>query len=153
MTYARGTTVSVERSKTEIEAILARYGATDFVRGESFETGNAWIAFAFRERYYRMLLPMPDYSEYEQTPTGRRRTEAAALAAWEQGVRERWRALALLLKANLEAVNSGILTMERAFLAHLMLPDGTRVEEWLAPQIDAAYRDGRMPPMLTAGKP
>ena len=68
-------------------------------------------------------------------------------------MRERWRALALLLKANLEAVSSGILTLERAFLAHLMLPDGTRVEEWLAPQIDAAYREGAMPPMLPAGRP
>jgi len=39
-------------------------------------------------------------------------------------VQQRYRAIALIIKTNLEAVIAGIATFEQAFLAYLLLPDG-----------------------------
>ena len=59
--------------------------------------------------------------------------------------------LLLIIRAKLEAVESGLTTLENEFLANILLPDGGTVGEWLAPQIDEAYGTGRMPAMLELG--
>lgn len=69
---------------------------------------------------------------------------------WEQACRQKWRALALVVKAKLEAVESGISEFEEEFLAHIVLPDGQTVGRWMQPQIADAYGSGKMPPMLPA---
>jgi hypothetical protein len=69
-------------------------------------------------------------------------------AAWEQACRQRWRALALVVKAKLEAVECGISTFEEEFLAWMMLPDGSTVGDRMLPQLETAYRTGQMPPLL-----
>jgi hypothetical protein len=53
---------------------------------------------------------------------------------WEQDVRECWRALLLLIKANLEAVDRGIVRAEEAFMAFLIAPSGQTVGEIVLPQ-------------------
>lgn len=66
------------------------------------------------------------------TPTGRRtRSDDAAEKAWEQATRQRWRALHLVVKAKLEAVESGITVFDDEFLAHIVLPDGGTVGRWM----------------------
>lgn len=72
---------------------------------------------------------------------------------WRDGaaIKQRWRALALIIKAKLEAVESGISEFDDEFLANIMLPDGATVGEWFRPQLAEAYRIGSMPtglPML-----
>jgi hypothetical protein len=91
---------------------------------------------------------MPDLADFRQSETGRRRTESAAQAAYDQAVRARWRALLLIIKAKLEAIAGGISTLEREFLADVVMPDSQTVGQWLAPQLEAAYQSGRMPPLL-----
>ncbi|WP_198651245.1 hypothetical protein [Salinicola sp. CPA57] len=68
--------------------------------------------------------------------------------AWEQACRQRWRALALVIKAKLEAVESGITMFEEEFLAHIVLPNGGTVGGWMLPQIKKSYDSGSMPPLL-----
>ena len=85
--------------------------------------------------------------KYARTLRNSRRTAAAQRSAWEQACRKRWRALLLIIRAKLEAVESGITTLESEFLANIVLPDGGTVGQWLAPQIDAAYATVRLPPM------
>ena len=53
-----------------------------------------------------------------------------------------------MIKAKLEAVESGISTVEAEFLANIVLPDNNTAGDWMIPQIDEAYRTGEMPPML-----
>ena len=77
-----------------------------------------------------------------------RRTQAQAEKEYEQAVRQRWRALALAIKAKLEMVESGITTLEQEFLAYIVLPSGQSVGEWLAPQMERADITGRMPALL-----
>ena len=152
MRYAQSTLVSSERSKAEIERILSRYGAESFMYG--FKEDKAVIGFKMSNRLIRFELPMPDKKadEFWKTPTGRRtRNEYQAASAWEKASRQRWRALALVIKAKLEAVESGISEFEQEFMANIVLPDGKTVGEHLKPQIESAYGSGKMPKLLTLG--
>lgn len=149
MAYAEKTSVSVSRTKADIEDLVQRYGADQFVSG--YKNDIAVIGFSIEGRQIRFLLPLPDKKdrEYWYTPgRGLRRTEESAHAAWEQACRSRWRALYLIVKAKLEAVEAGISTVEREFFYDIVLPDGRTAGEWMAPQIEAAYQTGQMPAML-----
>jgi hypothetical protein len=131
----------------EIERTLQRYGADAFAYFS--EAGRAMIAFRLGGRQIKFILALPDKGLREFTHHTRGvRTADAAMAAWEQACRQRWRALALVIKAKLEAVAAGITTVEDEFLAHTVLPDGRTVGEWAKPELDEAYRIGAMPKSL-----
>ena len=150
--YAKDTTVAVEKSRGEIERTLARYGATAFAYG--WDQERAMLQFEADHRMVRFLLPLPDRNavEFQRTPSrGFARSDEQVYAAWEQACRQRWRALALVVKAKLEAVSAGISEFEDEFLAHIVLPDGSTAGQWMRPQIAAAYETSRMPPMLALG--
>lgn len=144
--FAADTKVPIEQSRREVERILQRYGAEAFSYGH--DANRARIMFAAHGRHVRFDMPMPPLSEFSRTPAGHRRSTSSAEAAREQALRQRWRALALVVKAKLEAVESGLVTFEEEFLAHVVLPDGTTVGEWSAPQLEEAYATGAMPAVL-----
>lgn len=146
--YAEDTQVSADRSEAEIRSTLRRYGAEQFLSGWNGDV--AFIAFRLQSRFVRFELRMPDrqHRDFTLTPTGRTRTPQAAAEAWEQECRRRWRALALVIKAKLEAVDTGIVSFEREFLAHIILPNQQTVGEWMEPQLQQAYTDGEMPALL-----
>ena len=146
--YAENTSVSVDRSKAEIEKVLHRYGADQFLYGTSSD--GALIGFRAHGRFVRFRLPLPDPKshEYTRTPTGKARHPETANEAWEKGCRQRWRALCLVIKAKLEAVESEITDFETEFMGHLMLPDGRTAGEWFLPQLELAYETGQMPESL-----
>ena len=54
----------------------------------------------------------------------------------------------LIVKAKLEAIEAGISTIEREFLADVVMPNNQTVGQWLAPQIEQVYLSGKMPPLL-----
>jgi hypothetical protein len=149
--YAADTSVDSTRSRGEIERTLARYGATQFAYGWNPE--HAMIGFVAKDRQVRFVLPLPSRTDraITHTPAKRiRRDPAGVEAAYEQAVRQRWRALALVIKAKLEAVEAGIVTFEDEFAMHMVLPDGQTVGQWITPQIDRAYESGQMPAPLLA---
>lgn len=139
--YAQNTDVTSDRSRAEIERTLTRYGATSFMYG--WEADRAAIQFVKDGRRIRFVLPLPDRNDREFTHHSRgRRTENAIETAYEQAVRQRWRALALMVKAKLEAVASGIVTFETEFLPHTVLPSGRTVAEDVLPAVAIAYDTG-----------
>jgi len=145
--YAETTTVSSEKSRGEIERIVSYYGADSFMYG--WEGTKAVIGFRMNGKMVRFLIPLPDKSEFRHTPAKKRvRNEEDQYRAWEQAVRQRWRALALVVKAKLEAVESGITSFEIEFMAHVLLPDGKTVGDFMIPQIEESYKTGKMPSML-----
>lgn len=149
--YAENTSVSVEASRGEIERTLQRYGATSFAYG--WDQLKAVVEFAADERRIRFTLPLPDINsdEFRLTPAKRyARSADDQQKAWEQACRQRWRALALAIKAKLEAVEAGITSFEDEFMAHIVLPDGSTVGGWMKPQIQRAYSSGAMPALLPA---
>ncbi len=147
MTYAENTAVSVEASRAEIERTLARYGADQFMYG--WDADRAVVAFRAANRQIRFVVTLPSRDERRFTHHSRgTRTPEAALAEWEKACRQRWRALALVIKAKLEAVSTGISEFEQEFLANIVLPDGSTVGQFMAPQVARAYENGTMPSFL-----
>jgi len=54
-TFAASTSVSVEKSKGEIERVLTKYGADAFQSGWDRKRGKAMVAFEFDGRHVLML--------------------------------------------------------------------------------------------------
>lgn len=138
MTYAANTTVPPERSRAEIERTVTRYGADAF--GYGYEGTRAVVTFRAHGRMVRFEIGVPQARDFS--------TENKRL----QAERQRWRALLLMVKAKLEAVSSGIVSFEEEFLAHVVLPSGATVGEFMAPQVELAYEDGTMPSLLPAAR-
>jgi hypothetical protein len=153
--YAQGTSTSVEDSRREIEKVLQRYNASGFgyswerrempivptpVHGAKTEMVEfATVAFQFKERRIRLDVPMPT------------QRELGAKRNVEQATRERWRAMVLVIRAKLEAVASGISTLEQEFLANVVTQDGRTVGEILVPRLSEATKAGRLLPPAQEG--
>ena len=147
--FAEKTGVASATSRAEIERTLARYGADGFMYG--WADDSAVVAFRMSNRHIKFVLPLPDRQSREFTHTPERSTERSASkaeAAYEQAVRQRWRALALVIKAKLEAVESGITEFDAEFLNWIVLPDGKTVGQQVIPLIENAYQSGEMPKLL-----
>lgn len=95
--------------------------------------------FVMKSAQYRLEVPLPKPKEY------------ATPAKWEQSCRERWRAVVLLVKAKLELARLGVSTVEREFLADLVLPDGQTLHTAMRGPIADALANGRMPRLLLPG--
>lgn len=147
--YAANTTVAADKTRREIESALSRWGANAFMYG--WQNQRAVLAFEAHRRQIRFELPMPDRNDREFTHTpskGQRRSAGQVEQMYDQAVRARWRALLLIIKAKLEAIESGITSFEDEFLAHTVIASGATVSDWLQPQIAESYESGAMPPML-----
>jgi hypothetical protein len=142
MAFAEKTKVSVDQSRAEVEKTLLRYGAKSFAyftetRSGAGDAGElAVIMFEAGDRRIRFDLTMP-------MPSGSKDRDA-------QVRRQRWRALLLCIKAKLESVASKIETFEEAFLAHVVMPDGSTVGAHTKNIIARSYEDGSMQPLLPA---
>lgn len=153
--YARETSVSREKSLMEIQQTLARYRASKFMYG--YEDQGAMVAFEMCGRRIRFVLQLPSMEEdcfkFEKSRSryntyGPRRSSEAQRKHWEQACRQRWRALSLVIKAKLEAVESGITEFEDEFLAHIVLPDNSTVGAHARRAVAVAYETGVMPALL-----
>lgn len=136
--YAEDTTVTVEKSKAQIERLLMDWKATTFAS----MTGplQAVIMFEMAERKIKFVVPLPQRQEFD----GRRKPQEAM----EQATRSRWRALYLALRAKLEMAATGITSFEDEFLSHIVMPNGQTVGEMTRPRIAQAYQSGEVRPLL-----
>lgn len=147
--YASKTEVAPEKSRMEIEQTLRRYGATSFAYAT--EDNMAMLAFKAKGRFIRFMLPMPDRRsrDFTHTPArGQLRSAKEQETAYDQACRQRWRAMALLIKAKLEAIESGIVSFEDEFLSATVLPSGQTAGQYMIPQLAAAYERNEMPALL-----
>ena len=146
--FASGTDVPISKSRLEIEAMLQRNGATGIVSAWDGDTGRHFLEFKIpvldAVRVVRVEVPMPSIEDPEirYTPTGKRRESSAAQRSWEQVCKQRWRQMKLILHAKLEAIRVGISTVEREFLADLVMPDGRTVGQHALPQLPHALESG-----------
>lgn len=137
MSYAAKTKVPVPRTRLELESLLQRRGAEGFAF--SWDPSNHLIEFLRGGVRVRFRLP---------------RSTFRAESAREQDERRRWRALLLVVKAKLEAVDSGISVFEDEFLAHIVDPRTNRtVGEVLVPRIQAGAQHLQLPPYEPPGEP
>lgn len=128
--FAAQTRVGVEQTRTEIERTLSRYGATAFAY--MTQQGRAIIAFEASERHIKITVPLPPGDSEKE----------------KQEARQRWRALLLVIKAKLESVESGIETLEEAFYANIVMPDGRTIYESTRDSVAVAYEGGKVQALL-----
>lgn len=136
--YAFDTSVPVDRSKQQIEALLSKHGADGFHTGWQSPRGDdpGWdaIEFLWKQKTIRFRLARPTMRPG---------------AALDQKNRQRWRVLHLVIKAKLEAVEAGVVTFEEEFLPFIVTANGRTVFEVLQPRLMAA---DAQPLQLEAGK-
>lgn len=131
MAYAEKTTVPVSKSRIEIKELIRKHGARQFISGYS---GNkVMIGFTAENRQIRFIIEIPEGKTDKQQ---------------EQVERQRWRALLLVIKAKFEAIESGVSCFDDEFMAHIVLPDGQTISEYMLPQIESVYQSGAMPALL-----
>lgn len=133
MAYAVATKVTVSNSRSAIEAMLRKAGATRIITMD--ERLESVVAFELAERLIKIHVPIAgDISDQRR--------------------RSLWRSLHLIIRAKLEAVAEKVTTVEQEFLAHVVMPEGQTVGEWIRPQLAIAYKHdqgvahGDMPRML-----
>ena len=134
--YAESTEVPVAKSKAAIEMLLQQHGATEFASG--WDPTHDKLQFRLREQTIRFVLPRPNPADrrFTHDRRGMRRSPAAVQRALEQKDRQRWRALYLVIRAKLEAVESGIAVYEQEFLAFIVDPStGLTVGDILVPRL------------------
>ncbi len=128
-TYAQDTNVPAYKSQAEVRQMLAKMGADQFALMEM--DGRVVMRFRVRQTTYQIERPaLPDIPK----------------KSVEQRERAAWRALVLLVKAKMVAIDQGITTVEREFFADVVLRDGSKLIEHQESLIDWAYEDG--PPRL-----
>lgn len=130
MSFAKKTSVSVEKTQMEMRRLLEKYGATAFMFAQ--ESTKATVAFQMKGRNIKFNLPMIKILKEKD----------------RQIERTRWRCLLLAIKAKLECQATGISSFENEFMAHIMMPDGHTVSEHISPKISEAYKNGAMPLLL-----
>lgn len=150
--YASDTKVSPEQTLMDIRRTLSKYKAVGF--GIVEDETRVGVTFDMEGRRVRFVVPLPERNKKEYQylrNTGKVRMGQFSPEKYEQAIRQRWRALLLTIKAKLESVESEIETFEEAFLAHIVLPDGSTVGDIALPQIQQSYIDRKMPPLLGSG--
>jgi hypothetical protein len=130
--YAENTTVPVGQSRTQIETMLRKAPATRIITMD--EAHEAVVMFMLAGRLIKLRIEIPGDAN-------------------DQRRRAVWRGLGLVVKAKIEAVAQGITSVEQEWLAHVVLPDGSTVGDWIEPQLKVAYDKGRMPtePLMLEG--
>lgn len=145
-TYATDTVVTVQKSKADIENELRRFGCDRLASFE--EPGRAGVVFERLGVRFRVVLELGSANDHQRTKTGIVRSAAQQREAFDKETRRRWRALFLVIKAKLVAVEEGISTVEEEFLAWAMLPSGETVGDIVMPQIREVVRTGQLPPLM-----
>lgn len=148
MSYASQTNVPVIQSQAEIERTISRYGAENFIFGK--RNGKAVIGFELKTRAIKMSMDIPPRAVFFKDKKGKVLTENQAESKRAQRERALWRAMALIVKAKLEAVESGVATIEQEFLAYTVIPGGQTVAEAIQPRLQAWIDEGKVPQLLLA---
>lgn len=128
--YAERTKVPVAKSQQEVRDMLKKLGADRIAVMEERTGSSVWFEIA--PRGYVIRSP--------HAPANKANSDV-----WH---RESWRALVLLVKAKMVAIQQGITTIEREFLADTIMPDGTTLIEHAPEMIERVYAEGG-PPRLT----
>jgi len=155
--YAAGTTVSISKSREEIEETLRRFGAAKQVWARDDEQGLVTAAFNRGDRTYRISFRLPPLSRFESyrrkgSYYDTQRSESAAKTAQEQENRRLFRSFGNYLKAMLAAIDDGIIQADEALLPYMMLASGHTVAEEMEANIERVLAGAPPLPMLGGGQ-
>lgn len=127
MSYARRTKVPVDKTRMDIERLVKKYGAKGFA--SAWQDKSARVEFLCHNRHVRLTVSTDNKTAQDE--------------------REQWRALLLLVKAKLVAVDAKIATFEEAFIGEIVVPaTGKTVWETAREPLRIAYETNKSVPLL-----
>ena len=150
MTYASATSVPAHRTRSEIEALLQKHGATGFGFVSDSDRGIERMEFKMPMRgnvlVVRLEMPIPDREQFRyDTRLHRTRSADDQQRRFDQAYRSAWRALLLILKAKLVAVEQGARTFEQEFLYDIVIGSGQQtLGQNIAPRLSEAVAGGML---------
>jgi len=138
--YAERTRVPALQTRTEVETMLRKRGASGVLLGTTSD--QAMVMFEMCGWRVKFLLPLPTV------------TRSQSQSKVDAETRRRWRALLLVIKAKLEAVSSNIVAFEREFLPFIVTnAGGQTVADQLLPTLGSIVTSGELPRLLGPGAP
>lgn len=150
MSYAKGTSVTADRTIEEVKGLLRRRGCD---RIATFEEPRRFvIAFESEGVAYRLGITLPDPSDdtFWYHSRGRRSDQSAA-DHYRQECNRRMRSLSLYLKATLVAVEDGIIDLRAALFGNIMLAGGQTVAERHAEDLSMQIASGGLASLALPG--
>lgn len=121
--YAEGTSVTAEKSRGEIMALLSENGVTR--QAQATEPEGDTIQFELDGRRYRFYIPRPTMDEVRRMYPNAYDHKAKLDGEW----RRRWRANLMLLKMKLEFADGETSTVERELMPYLLTAGGKTLGE------------------------
>jgi len=137
MAYGANTEVPFARSVSEIIGLLKKAGADQIAQIDTRQGFD--LMFTMADRLVRFRVLFPDAAAIQKL-CGPRQDPARVAEQWR---RQRGRALLLVIKAKLESVESDVETFEEAFLANVVMADGTTLYERVKQPIALEYQTGK----------
>lgn len=138
-TYAGETTVPVELTLAEIQALLAQRGAVNIATGRRDRQAPpiGWVSFSVEAHDFLLRLPLPVLTDpsIAAGPNGKARTEEQARRALAQRERAAWRALLLSMRGRFVSIDAGISTLAREFLGD-MVYGGRTIADAVLPAVE-----------------
>lgn len=153
MAYAENTTIPVEKSMNEINALIKKRGAERIGRVE--EPNKFTVIFFLNDRMLKFCISAPSWTDIDAHDEGnyrdieRPRDLRERLA--EKVLMQRARALLLVIKAKFESIDSNVETFDEAFLPNIVMSDGATVMERTREPLALEYQSGKPMPMLLEG--
>jgi len=155
--YASDTSVSVAKSRGEIEKLLRVWGANQMQWSDDFDGGKAMLRFIWEHDgasyTARFTVDVPTKAEIEKESvhaTSGRFLQTKYDKAMERRGMVEHRELALLLKAIFVAVDCGLITAEQVFMPFLEGSDGMTVSERILPELANMLKRGGTKNLLPA---
>lgn len=140
MAYASKTSVTVEKSESELRRLLQKHGATAIMVGTQEEPPMASVWFQMEGLNIRLDVPLPSRLEDAVVYARKNAAGPAPVAVqhkrWDQICRSRWRSVLLLTRAKLEHIELGATTLQEEFLSRIVMPHGRTIGDDMIPQLD-----------------
>lgn len=141
----KDTSVSVERSQSQIRNILYKYGASGVQFTEDWKQRKVSVRFihTIKDQTYQVRIeakiPSPPWC----------RSKIAQEKKATKAERQIWRGLYWSIKSRMESIDFGIESFVEAFLAHFEDPKtGRTIAEYLVPALAAGKLNLSLPPPL-----
>lgn len=141
-TFAQDTTVSISRTRVEIDELLRAWKADAIQWTDELKANRCTLRFMWEHEgntyRARFTITLPSYDKLRPLAKNKQTgqvSEPKFNKLWQARGQQEHRVLLLWLKASFNAVNAGIVPVESVFLPYLENDEGRTVAELFVPTL------------------